>query len=106
MAIKTIEEKKKQQKLLILLGVIVLIAFIILYFGYLKKNTVNVSNVPQQVTNTEENGLSGAILRAGLEKTNLNVDYLNQVIFSFLRSHGDLPVKRIVTGRNNPFIPQ
>jgi len=102
MAIKTIEEKKKQQKLLILLAIIILATFIILYFGYIKKNTISVSNI----STGENQSSSDIILKQGLGKTNLNIDYLNQVIFSFLKSHGDLPVKRIITGRANPFIPQ
>jgi hypothetical protein len=100
MAIKTIEEKKKQQKLLIIAGIIFLVAFIILYFGVLKKS----GNIITGQETIDQNQQTNDPLEEKLKKIDLNFDFLNQTILPFLQVHGDLPVKKGETGRVNPFI--
>ncbi|MFH1129213.1 MAG: hypothetical protein V1686_00540 [Patescibacteria group bacterium] len=107
MAIKTIEEKKKQQKLLIVAGIMFLAAFIILYFGVLKKggNVAVDTSTPQpgqEIIDTNQQ--SSILLEQKLKNIDLNFDFLNSNILPFLKTHGELPVKKGETGRSNPFI--
>jgi len=106
MAIKTTEERKKQTTLLILALIIFIAAAAVFYFGFLsKQKNVSVPETPgQQVV--PQSQIPSAILDAHLKKTTLNVDFLIKTILPFLKTHGDLPVKKGEVGRNNPFSAQ
>jgi hypothetical protein len=103
MAIKTLEARKKQQKLLIVGGVIILVAFLVLYFGFLK----NGSSTPE-TANTIQPGAKTAniLLDEKLKKIDLNTDFLIKTILPALKLYGKTPVEKGTTGRTNPFTAQ
>lgn len=106
MAIRSLEQRKRQQILLIVGLAILLVAGIILYFGFWKGGGI----VTEEILLESEPGApvyeERAILvsEGKLEKIDLDLDFLNQTILPFLKIHGDLPVKKGETGRDNPFI--
>ena len=91
MAIET-PQRKRQKKLLIILGAIVLVAAVILYWGFFSEPKVTVS--------PEEAGPAVKIPGIKLDLSVLENSWLKEA-----KSYGDLPVKAEVTGRTNPFIP-
>lgn len=113
MAIITEKDKKRQKTLLIVLGVVVIVALVVMYLLVWSKgsnNSIVVDiAVPQEeanIPNAPTSGLSATVLETKLKNVDLNIDFFNQVILSFLKPHGDLPVKKGEAGRLNPFIPQ
>ena len=107
MAIKSLEQRKRQQVLLIVALAILLVAVLILYFGFWKKG----GNVSEEAfPPAETKGKAGQqrrslILENKLKKIDLDFNFLNQTILPFLKSHGQLPIEKGETGRDNPFIP-
>jgi len=111
MATKTTEERKKQTMLLILASVIFIAAAAVFYFGFLSKQkniSVSESYVPMQPGQqaASQPQIPSAILDAHLKKTTLNVDFLIKTMLPFLKTHGDLPVKKGEVGKDNPFSAQ
>ncbi|OGZ32949.1 MAG: hypothetical protein A2V69_03015 [Candidatus Portnoybacteria bacterium RBG_13_40_8] len=104
MPIKPLEQKKRQKILLFVgLGAVV-ITLLILYFSLWKKAT------PAEETTTSaipisQRSQSALILEEKLKKIKLDFDFLNEKILSFLKIHGDLPVEKGETGRDNPYVP-
>ena len=104
MPIKPLEQKKRQKILLFVgLGAVV-ITLLILYFSLWKKAT------PAEETTTStipisQRSQSALILEERLKKIKLDFDFLNEKILSFLKIHGDLPVEKGETGRDNPYVP-
>ena len=96
MSIKTLEQKKQQQTLLIIGIGILIIAGVVLYFGFWKQAPVAQEPEPDRVTNV--------ILEEKLKKIDLDFNFLTETILPFLKSHGELPVNVGETGRSNPFI--
>lgn len=88
MEIKSLEQKKKQKTLMIVALVIVVAAFLILYFGFINKKT--------EVS-------AATALEEELKNVDLNTDFLINKILSVLKTNGEMPVKKGVTGRPNPF---
>ena len=104
MTAKSLENQKKRQKILLIITLsIILIAVIILYFGFWQKSTpegeidVSTQNVSTRVQT--------AISEKKLERINLDFSFLVDKMLPFLKSHGDLPIEKGETGRDNPFIP-
>lgn len=111
MAIKTTEERKKQTTLLILALIILIAAAAVFYFGFLSKRknvSIPESYVPvtpgQQAVPQPQ--IPSAVLDSRLKKITLNVDFFIKTILPFLKTHGDLPVKKGEVGRDNPFSAQ
>ncbi|MFZ5559665.1 MAG: hypothetical protein ACOZAL_02645 [Patescibacteria group bacterium] len=104
MPIKSLEQRKRQQILLIVALVIFAITGLVLYFGFWKKEKV-VPPESQPVSPEGEGEQLPAILEEKLKRINLDFEFLNQKILSFLKIHGNIPVKKGTTGRENPFIP-
>lgn len=102
MPIKSLEQRKRQQILLVVAFLIFLTAFLVLYFGFLKKEKVVTEETPTALPEKEE---SSAVLEEKLKKISLDFEFLNQKILPFLKIYGDIPVKKGTTGRENPFIP-
>lgn len=106
MVIKSLEQRKRQQILLIVALVIFLAAVLVLYFGFWKKEKiVTTEEVPQALPQEEEEEQIPTVLEEKLIRISLNFEFLNQKILPFLKIHGDLPVKKGQTGRDNPFVP-
>jgi len=104
MAIKTLEQRKRQKILLFVALGIALIAVIILYFGFFKKQpSSEVINIGTPTPTTGGGGSS--VSDEKLKKLNLDFDFLNNKILSFLKIHGQIPVEKGEAGRDNPFIP-
>lgn len=109
MAIKTLEQRQKQKTLLFAALGIIIIAFLIFYFGFLKKGVS--TPAPAIEPGAEGIGEQGAviatevILESRLKKADLNIDFLSKTILPFLKVHGNLPVQKGTTGRSNPFSP-
>ena len=102
MAIKSLEERKKQNTLLIAAIVIFVVALVILYFAFWQKK----SSITTESEELKPAGqLSNIILEEKLKKIDLNTDFLINKIIPFLKSHGDLPARKGVTGKPNPFAP-
>lgn len=100
MSIKTLNEKKRQQILLIVGAGILLVAVVILYFGVWKKAPAEII-LEQEL---EQNKIANLVLEEKLKKIDLDFTFLTEIILPFLKSHGELPVKIIESGRSNPFI--
>lgn len=107
MAIKSLEQRKHQRVLLFVALGILVIAFLILYFAFWKGGPV----IPEEIVLEAEPLLPGAEERTGLvleerlKKVELDFSFFMETILPFLKSHGDLPVKKGESGRSNPFIP-
>lgn len=106
MAIKPLEQRKRQQILLIVGLAIIIIAGLVLYFGLWKRQPV--SEEPpleaQPLVPSYEERIT-LVLEEKLKKIDLDFTFLNETILPFLKIHGDLPVEKGETGRDNPFIP-
>lgn len=96
--VKLLEQKKRQKILLIIGAGILIIAVLVLYFGFWEKGGV----VEEESLELE---LAELDQEQDLEKIDLDFDFLNQTILPFLRIHGDIPVEKGETGRTNPFTP-
>jgi len=101
MVIKPLEQKKRQQTLLIIGAGILVIAVLVLYFGFWKKEGV----IEEEPLEVEQEIDMSKNLDKELKKIDLDFDFLNQTILPFLKIHGDIPVEKGETGRTNPFIP-
>lgn len=102
MAIKSLEGQKKRQRILLIATAgIILIAVIILYFSFWQKTTPEEASLPAESLLTQEKTVAS---EKKLERINLDFSFLVDRMLPFLRSHGDLPVKKGETGRDNPFI--
>jgi hypothetical protein len=101
MAIKTLEARKKQQKLLIVSGIIILVAFLVLYFGFLKNGSSTPETTVQPGAKT-----ANILLDEKLKKIDLNTDFLIKTILPALKLYGKTPVEKGTTGRTNPFTAQ
>ncbi len=107
MAIKSLEERKKQNTLLIVaivvfIIVVFIVALVILYFSFWQKKTI-ITTESEQLKPAGQ--LSNIILEEKLKKIDLDTNFLINKIIPFLKSHGDLPVRKGVTGKPNPFVP-
>ncbi len=102
--IKSLERKKRQKTLLFVSVGVAVAAVLILYFGFLRKGDVGSEEI---VLNPQEGAQQArsSVVEEKLKKINLDFDFLNEKILSFLKIHGDLPVKKGTTGRENPYIP-
>jgi len=96
----TFLEKRKRQKLLLFVALgIVLVAILILYFAFWKKPAPSETAPP---TSAPSAGVS-AVSEERLKQINLDFEFLNEKILSFLKIYGDIPVEKGETGRDNPF---
>lgn len=108
MTIKSLEQRKRQQILLFVALGVLIIAVIILYFGFWKKGAP-ISE--EMVTSEEDFGIpvqeqrQGLVLEARLKRIKLDIGFLKETILPFLEVHGNLPVEKGETGRDNPFVP-
>jgi hypothetical protein len=105
MAIKTLEQKKRQQILLIVALGVLIIAALILYFGFWKSG----GGLPEEgleITAGAGDEQIGSRLgsEARIMAIDLDFDFLNETVLSFLKIHGAIPVEKGQTGRTNPFI--
>lgn len=96
--VKPLEQKKRQQTLLIIGAGLLIIAVLVLYFGFWKKEVAPEQNQEQEVDIDKD-------LEKELEKIDLDFDFLNQKVLPLLKIHGDIPVEKGEAGRTNPFIP-
>jgi hypothetical protein len=104
MPIKSLEQKKRQRVLLLVgLGAIV-ITLLVLYFSVWKKKAPSGETANSAIP-ISQRSQSALILEEKLKKIKLDFDFLNEKILSFLKIHGDLPVEKGETGRDNPYIP-
>jgi len=104
MPIKSLEQKKRQKILLFVgLGAVV-ITLLILYFSLWKKKAPSEEATTSTIP-ISQRSQSALILEERLKKIKLDFDFLNEKILSFLKIHGDLPVEKGETGRDNPYIP-
>jgi len=102
MEIKLLEQKKKQKTLMIAVLVTVVATFLVLYFGFINKKTeVSIDNTLQPEAEQYNSAATG--LEEKLKNVDLNTDFLINKILSVLKTNGDMPVKKGVTGRLNPF---
>ncbi|PJE57492.1 MAG: hypothetical protein COU82_01685 [Candidatus Portnoybacteria bacterium CG10_big_fil_rev_8_21_14_0_10_38_18] len=101
------KQRKRQQILLIVALAVILIALGVLYFGFLKKpNPVSQEALPAEITPSPAISQATSLLDEKLKRINkLDFEFLNEEILSFLKIHGNLPVQKGATGRENPFIP-
>jgi flagellar basal body-associated protein FliL len=103
MEIKSLQQKKKQKTLMIIVLVIMLAAFLIFYFGFIKKGTeVSLDDINEPGV-IQFNPATTA-LEEELKNVDLNTDFLINKILSVLKTNGDMPVRKGVTGRSNPFV--
>lgn len=102
MEIKSLEQKKKQKTLMIIVLAIVVAAFLVLYFGFINKKTeVSIDNNLQP--GAGQLNPAATALEEELKNVDLNTDFLINKILSVLKINGEMPVKKGVTGRPNPF---
>lgn len=103
MAIKSLEQRKRQKILLIVTLGILIIAGLVLYFGFWQKGGITLSE--DRSVELEKAQRTGLILEERLKKTELDFTFLTQTILSFLKIHGQIPIEKGATGRINPFVP-
>ncbi|MBA7707812.1 hypothetical protein ES703_116695 [subsurface metagenome] len=103
MAIKSLEQRKRQKILLIVTLGILIIAGLILYFGFWQESGITLPK--DRSAELEKAQRTGLILEERLKKTELDFTFLTQTILSFLKIHGQIPVEKGATGRINPFVP-
>jgi len=106
MPIKALEQKKRQKILLLVALGVFLVAALVLYFGFWKSSPVPVEVFTPDAGTAPTQKASG-ISEQKLNEINLDFDFLNNKILSFLKKHGKLPVEvdKEKVGRENPFIP-
>jgi len=106
MAIATLDQKKRQKTLLFIALGVILVAVLVLYFGFWKSSPVSVEVVQGPTANPTQTGNTG-VSEQKLNEINLDFDFLNNKILPFLKTHGKIPVQvdKDKIGRDNPFIP-
>ena len=103
--IKPIQQRKRQKVLLIVSFGIFLAAGLVLYFGVWQGGagiSIETFAPPAEIDTLE---IRSAVVEKKLERINLDFTYLLETMLPFLKSHGDLPVEKGTTGRENPFVP-
>ena len=112
MADKSLEGQRKRQKILLIIALgIFLIAAVILYFGIFQgrgpASEIPIGDIglPGSDTDRTSTWKGSAVSDKKLERINLDFEFLVEQILPFLKSHGDLPVKKGETGRDHPYIP-
>lgn len=105
MAIKTLEQRKRQKILLIIGLAILIVAGLVLYFGFWQKKAPTETELLEEQPSVGHEEKPGLTLDEKLRKTELDFSFLTQKIIPFLKIHGNLPVRKGETGRVNPFIP-
>lgn len=107
MAIKSLEQRKRQKILLIVTLGILIIAGLILYFGFWQEGGVIPKGLFSEdgAADLDRTQRTGLILEERLKKTELDFTFLTQTILSFLKIHGQIPIEKGATGRINPFVP-
>ena len=99
MAITSLEKRKKQNTLLITVLAICIVALVVLYFAFWQKKTPATTDLGQPT------GQLSNSLEEELKKIDLDTSFLIDKIIPFLKSHGNLPVSKGITGKPNPFAP-
>ena len=106
MAIKSLEQRKRQKILLIIVGGLLLIAVVILYFSIWQEGpSIPGVDFLKKIEESGSRETERLIAEKKLERISLDFDFLVETMLPFLKSHGDLPVEKGETGRDNPFIP-
>lgn len=107
MPIKSLEKRKRQQILLIVGLCILIVAALVLYFGFWKGESMPLEEISLEEERElpEQDQRTAIVLEEKLKKIDLDFGFLKETILPFLKSHGDLPVKKGEAGRANPFIP-
>ena len=102
-----LKQRRRQQILLIVALVILLVTGGVLYFGFLKKpKPLSQEAIPAEALPGLVTEQTSPLLDEKLRRINkLDFEFLNEKILSFLKIHGNLPVQKGATGRENPFIP-
>ena len=103
MAIKSLEQRERQKILLFIALGILIIAALILYFGFWQGRGELETSLETEPT-VDKDQRTGTILEEKLRKIDLDFTFLTQTILPFLKAHGDFPVEKGETGRDNPFI--
>jgi len=101
------EEQKKRQKILMFVALgVFLVAALVLYFGFWKSTSAPVEILTPGAGTLPTQKTSG-ISEQKLNEINLDFDFLNNKILSFLKKHGNVPVQvdKEKVGRDNPFVP-
>jgi len=102
MAIVSLEKRKKQNVLLITVLAICVVALVVLYFAFWQKKAPATTDLGQPESTGQ---LSNIISQEELKKIDLDTSFLIDKIIPFLKSHGNLPVSKGITGKPNPFAP-
>jgi flagellar basal body-associated protein FliL len=102
-----LKQRRRQQILLIVALVILLVTGGVLYFGFFKKPKLpSQEAIPAEALPGPATEQTSSLLDEKLRRINkLDFEFLNEKILSFLKVHGNLPVQKGATGRENPFIP-
>ena len=104
MAIRPLEQRKRQQILLIIAVATLIIAGLVLYFGFWRGGVPQEAIIEQGLERIEQERITTLVLEKRIKKIELDFTFLTQTILPILKSYGDLPVQKGTTGRSNPFI--
>jgi len=102
------KDKKQQILLIITLGILIITA-VFLYFSFWSNKS---TSIPEEIAAEEKQDNDKIyteraliLLEERLKKIKkLDFEFLNENILSFLKKHGDFPLRQGETGRINPFI--
>jgi hypothetical protein len=106
MPIKSLEQRKRQRVLLFVALAIILAGSLILYFGFLKPEIKPPGTIaPEVKPKADGEKRATLITERRLEKIKLDIEFLTKELLPALKIHGDLPIKKGETGRDNPYLP-
>lgn len=106
MAIKSLDQRKRQKILLIIAGGLSITAVVFLYFTVWKGGpSIPGVDLLRRAEDTDEREAERLVAEKKLERISLDFDFLVETMLPFLKSHGNLPIEKGETGRDNPFIP-
>lgn len=102
-----LKQRKRQQLLLIVAFACLLATAGVLYFSFFRKpKPVSQEMMPAETVPGVMIEQASTLLDERLKRiNNLDFEFLNEKILSFLKIHGNLPLQKGATGRENPFIP-
>jgi len=97
-------QEKRQQFLLVILGVAVLIALVVLYFGFWRSSPPVTSPLVSSDDGEAITG-EGIPIQGVIQKIDFDIDFLKDTNFQALKIYGEWPLEVGEKGRDNPFVP-
>ena len=103
-------QEEKQRKLIFVLIGVVLVALLVLYFGFLRPSQPEMIEEPGMVEEPAISSLPSLVVGGGIlieditKRINFDIDFLKEPYFQTLKIHGEWPLQIEGRGRDNPFL--